>query len=216
MNKKDYLKSIIDEGRNILNTAQNRQQIIFDINIGREILVIPQFAFEKWMTKTNDFLKEYNYNNYNVKINGPAAYSEIMSTKLAMITALYESFELDDNKLENLDLLPKDVKDLFKDKYYDSSIFKAFKYIEITIRNKTGLKDKYGANLIKIAFNPHNGKLCNVNLSSGEQVAQMELFSGALCSIKNPESHHLNTYSEQETIELLHLANYLLRLLQNK
>ncbi len=216
MNKKEYLKSIIDEGINILNNAKNRGCISVDICTDREFLVVQKFDYERWMTKANEFLKKYNYNNCIVKINGSVPYSEIISTKLAMITALYDSFALDENKLENLNLLPKEIKDLFADKYYDSSVFKAFKYVEVTIRNKTGLKDSYGANLVKTSFSSKKGQLCDINLPTGEQVAQMELFSGALCSIKNPESHKFNTYSEQEAIELLHLANYLLRILSNK
>ena len=58
------------------------------------------------------------------------------------------------------------------------------------------------------------GTLKNNNLPDGEQVAQMELFSGAIGFIKNPKSHNMVNISKEKTIELLHMANYLLRILK--
>ena len=42
----------------------------------------------------------------------------------------------------------------------------------------------------------------------------MELYAGAIGFIKNPKSHKMLTLSEEKCIELLHLANYLLRILE--
>lgn len=215
MNKKEYLKSIIDEARNLLSTAEKNEQFIVNTYTGQRSLLISKYNYEKWITKTNDFLKKYNYKNCEVHINGQVPFSEVMLTKLAKITALYESFDLEDDYICSLEFLPKKVAELFRDKHYESAVFNAFKQIEIIVREKTGL-DLYGANLIKTTFGPTNGVLRDNNLVSNEQTAQMELFSGALCSIKNPESHKNISYSKQEAIELLNLANYLLRILKNK
>lgn len=215
MNKKEYLKSIIDEAKNILNFAEINGQFIVDVYSRQRSLLISKYSYEKWITKTNEFLKKFHYTNCNVQLKGQPPYSEIMLTKLAMLEALYESFELEDDCINNLDLLPAKSIELFRDNHYESAVFNAFKQIEIIIREKTGL-DLYGANLIKTAFGPTNGVLRDSNLVSSEQTAQMELFSGALCSIKNPESHKNINYSKQEAIELLNLANYLLRILKNK
>lgn len=84
------------------------------------------------------------------------------------------------------------------------------------IREKSGFQYLYGDNLVKNVFGLANGPLRDNKLLSNEQIAQMELFSGALCSIKNPESHRDTNYSKQETLELLNLANYLLCILQTK
>nr|QGT49754.1 hypothetical protein Melaina855_1410 [uncultured Candidatus Melainabacteria bacterium] len=216
MNKKEYLKSIIDEARDILSTAERNGQFIINTYSGQRSLLISKYSFEKWMSKTNSFLEKYNYKNYQIKTNGQTPYSEIMLSKLAAITALYESFELDEDCIGNLSLIPLKSVELFRDKHYESAVFIAFKQIEIIIKEKTGLTELYGANLVKNAFGPSNGPLRDSKLLSNEQTAQMELFSGALCSIKNPESHKNITYSEQEAIELLSLANFLLRILQNK
>lgn len=215
MNKKEYLKSIIDEARNLLSTAEKNGQFIVNTYTGQRSILVSKYNYEKWITKTEDFLKRYNYKNCDIYINGEVPFSEVMLTKLAKITALYESFDLEDDCICSLEFLPKKVAELFRDKHYESAVFNAFKQIEISIREKTGL-DLYGANLIKTAFGPSNGILRDSNLVSSEQTAQMELFSGALCSIKNPESHKNISYSKQEAIELLNLANYLLRILKNK
>lgn len=214
MDKKEYLASIINEGRNILQTAQMQGLYTFDPYSMSQILVISKFDYEKWMTKTNNFLKKYNYTNCQVKVNGQAPYYEIMSTKLAMITALYDSFELEDDCISQLNFLPQNVKALFHDEHYAESAFEAFKYIEVQVRNKSGLNELFGVNLMRKAFNPKSGPLKNNNLPEGEQVAQMELYAGAIGFVKNPKSHKTINVSQEKVIELLHTANYLLRVLQ--
>ena len=176
--------------------------------------MLDKFSYEKWMTKTNDFLNKYNINNCKVQINGQMSPSDIMISKLAKITALYESFSLDDNCLSNLHLLPQDIKDLYRDKHYSQAVFDAFKYIEVKVRTKSGLDNLLGVDLMRQAFSAKNGPLKNSKLPEGEQVAQMELYAGAIGFIKNPKSHKMLTLSEEKCIELLHLANYLLRVLE--
>lgn len=214
MNKKEYLASIIKEGRHILQTAQLQGQYTFDCYSNSQVLIISKFDYEKWMIKTNNFLKKYNYTNCQVKVNGQAYYSEIISTKLAMITALYESFDLEDDCISHLNLLPQNVKDLFQDEHFAESAFEAFKYIEVQVRAKSGLTELFGVDLMRKAFSNKSGTLRNNNLPEGEQVAQMELYAGAIGFVKNPKSHKTINVSREKAIELLHTANYLLRVLQ--
>ena len=75
------------------------------------------------------------------------------------------------------------------------------------------MTDLYGMDLMRKAFSKKDGPLKNNNIPEGEQVAQMELYSGAIGFIKNPKSHNIVDISEEKTIELLHLGNYLLRVL---
>ena len=213
MNKQEYLRQIIDEGNNIIQQAQRRGQLVVDTLTGQQSVVLNKCDYEKWMTKTNDFLNKYHIDSCKVPINGRTAMSDIMISKLAKITALYESLALDDNCLSNLHLLPQDIKDLYRDKHYSQAVFDAFKYIEVQVRIKSGLSDLLGVDLMRQAFSAKNGPLKNSNLPDGEQVAQMELFAGAIGFIKNPKSHKMLTLSEEKCIELLHLANYLLRVL---
>ena len=214
MNKQEYLKQIIDEGNHIIQQAQARGQYIVNVSTGQRAVMLDKFSYEKWMTKTNVFLNKYNINNCKVQINGQMTPSDIMISKLAKITALYESLALDDNCLSNLHLLPQDIKDLYRDKHYSQAVFDAFKYIEVKVRTKSGLADLLGVDLMRQAFSAKNGSLKNSRLPEGEQVAQMELYAGAIGFIKNPKSHKMLTLSEEKCIELLHLANYLLRVLE--
>lgn len=214
MNKQEYLKQIIDEGNYIIQQAQSRGQYIVNVSTSQRAVMLDKFSYEKWMTKTNDFLNKYNINNCKVQINGQMSPSDIMISKLAKITALYESFSLDDNCLSNLHLLPQDIKDLYRDKHYSQAVFDAFKYIEVKVRTKSGLDNLLGVDLMRQAFSAKNGPLKNSKLPEGEQVAQIELYAGAIGFIKNPKSHKMLTLSEEKCIELLHLANYLLRVLE--
>lgn len=213
MNKKEYLYSIILEAKNILSIAEQQNLFLINTHTGQRFLDISKYSFDKWIAKTNDFLKKYNYTNCQVQINGQIPYSEIMLTKLAKLEALYDSFELDDDCIANLNFIPTNVKTLFNDKHYSEAVFEAYKYIEVSVKNKSGFTDLFGMDLMRKAFSKNDGPLKNNQLPDGEQVAQMELFSGAIGFIKNPKSHNIITISKDKAIELLHLANYLLRVL---
>ena len=213
MNKKEYLKQIIDEGSRIIQQAQLQGHVSINSLTGQHVILLDKFSFEKWMSKVNSFLDKFKITSCKIQINGQMAPSEIMISKLAKITALYESFELDDDCIANLKLLPQDIKDLYRDKHYSQAVFDAFKFIEVQVREKSGLTDLMGVDLMRQAFSPKNDYLKNSKLPEGEQVAQMELYAGAIGFIKNPKSHKMLTLSEDKCIELLHLANYLLRIL---
>lgn len=213
MNKKEYLYSIITEARTMLNNAEQNHSFIINSNLRQYSLNISKFNFEKWITKANEFLKRYHYTNYKVQINGQVPYSEIMLTKLAMLEALYDSFELDDECINYLQFIPNNAKSLFYDNHYTESVFEAYKYVEVFVKEKSGLTEYFGMDLMRKAFGKM-GTLKNNNLPDGEQVAQMELFSGAIGFIKNPKSHNMVNISKEKTIELLHMANYLLRILK--
>ena len=171
MNKQEYLKQIIDEGNYIMQQAHARGQYIVNVSTSQRAVMLDKFSYEKWMTKTNDFLNKYNIKNCKVQINGQMTPSDIMISKLAKITALYESLVLDDNCLSNLHLLPQDIKDLYRDKHYSQAVFDAFKYIEVKVRTKSGLDELLGVDLMRQAFSAKNGPLKNSKLPEGEQVA---------------------------------------------
>jgi len=143
---------------------------------GQQSLNVSKFDFEKWMTKANNFLKKYNYTNCQVNINGSVPYSEIMSTKLAMISALYESFDLEDDCIANLKSIPNEIKDLYCENHYSQAVFDAFKYVEVQVKTKSGYNNLYGTDLMRKAFasedknkNKPAGPLTNQSLPIAEQ-----------------------------------------------
>lgn len=221
MNKQEYLKQIIDEGNHIIQQAQARGQYIVNVSTGQHAVMLDKFSYEKWMTKTNVFLNKYNINNCKVQINGQMSPSDIMISKLAKITALYESFLLDDDCLASLRLLPQNIKDLFSDEHYSQAVFEAFKYVEVKVKEKSNFTTLYGTDLMRKAFaledknkNQLSGPLNNKNLPKAEQQSQSDLFSGAIGFIKNPKSHNIIDVNKDKATELLYFANYLLRILE--
>ena len=221
MNKQEYLKQIIDEGNYIIKQAQARGQYTVSISTGHRAVVLDKFSYEKWLTKTNDFLNKYNITNCKVQINGQMTPSDIMISKLAKITALYESFLLDDDCLASLRLLPQNIKDLFSDEHYSQAVFEAFKYVEVKVKEKSNFTTLYGTDLMRKAFaledknkNQLSGPLNNKNLPKAEQQSQSDLFSGAIGFIKNPKSHNIIDVNKDKATELLYFANYLLRILE--
>lgn len=97
---------------------------------------------------------------------------------------------------------------------FDSAVLQAMKAVEVSVREAAGLPDSaIGVKLMREAFAPAKGKLTDMNAEAGEQVARMELFAGAIGSYKNPQSHRdVNLDNPEEAIEIIMLANHLLRI----
>ncbi len=49
MNKKEYLKSIIDEGKKLLNDARTQKRITINPHTGEQMLIVMKYDYEKWM-----------------------------------------------------------------------------------------------------------------------------------------------------------------------
>ena len=63
------------------------------------------------------------------------------------------------------------------------------------------------------AFAPSKGKLADASVDGGEQTARMELLAGAIGSYKKPQSHRdVNLENPEEAVEIIFLANHLLRI----
>jgi uncharacterized protein (TIGR02391 family) len=97
---------------------------------------------------------------------------------------------------------------------FDVAVFQAMKAVEVAVREAAGLPaSTIGVRLMREAFAPSNGKLTDTAAESGEQSARMELFTGAIGSYKNPQSHRdVNLDSPEEAVEIIMLANHLLRI----
>lgn len=96
---------------------------------------------------------------------------------------------------------------------YDVAVFLAMKAVEISVGEASGISDQIGVRLMRAAFHPSNGPLSDRSVDEGERDARMNLFVGAIGSYKNPQSHRdVNLDSPREAIEIIMLANHLLRI----
>jgi hypothetical protein len=71
-----------------------------------------------------------------------------------------------------------------------------------------------GTQLMFDAFKVPDGPLCAPGQPKSEQEAMRTLFVGAVGHFKNPSSHRDVEIGAREASELIHFANYLLRLVE--
>ena len=97
---------------------------------------------------------------------------------------------------------------------YDIAVLQAMKTVEVAVREAAALPNSVlGVPLMRTAFHPATGQLTDSSADGGEKDARMALFAGAIGSYKNPLSHRDVDFSDpQEAIEVIMLANHLLRI----
>ena len=109
------------------------------------------------------------------------------------------------------------VRPLFFQSRFETSVFEAFKTLEVTIRNTAGLgHDLIGVSLASRAFNSEDGPLTDMTAEKGERVALMNLMTGALGSYKNPASHRRVEISAEEARDMIILASHLLKIVESR
>lgn len=110
-------------------------------------------------------------------------------------------------------VLMEAVGPLFRRGDYDTAVFRAFKEVEVRVRKKGGYGDEdIGRALMNLALGP-TGRLKVASGNKDDQSAIRELFAGAISACKNPSSHHEVQFEDpREVIDMVHLANHLLRI----
>ncbi len=94
---------------------------------------------------------------------------------------------------------------------YDTSVFNAFKQVEIAIREAGNYTDQdYGTDLARKAFNIDHGPLADSARLPAERQALSDLFAGAIGLYKNPHSHRNVPLTQEEAVEMIILASHLL------
>ena len=97
---------------------------------------------------------------------------------------------------------------------YELAVFAAMKAVEVRVRELAGAPDSLlGTSLMQAAFGS-TGPLTDSDAEPGERVALMELFKGAIGTLKNPASHRPVAYEDPgQAADAISLANLLHRAL---
>lgn len=96
---------------------------------------------------------------------------------------------------------------------YDTSVFQAYRALEVGIRDASGLKPTdFGVDLARTAFREMTGPLTDPTAVVSEQQALCHLMAGAIGSYKNPHSHRKIELRATEASEMLIMASHLLKI----
>ena len=148
--------------------------------------------------------------------------AEFFLSRRAKRIASQEDFEL----YRKASLLPKaqlhplvaaKVYPTFLRGEYDTSIFQAFREIEVAVRSAGNFPpDSVGDKLMRAAFAPTKngqaGPLTDVTLPVGEQEAMGHLFAGAFGLYRNSTAHRYVPTKAEEAAEVIMFASQLLRI----
>lgn len=112
--------------------------------------------------------------------------------------------------------LPRKVRRLFDDGYWELSVFEAFKFIEKEVKRISGVRKKTGHPLMMDVFNESSPKVKINNLATDsdvdEQIGFKHIFAGATSGIRNPRGHEVDIVdTPDEALDYLALASLLLR-----
>ena len=113
----------------------------------------------------------------------------------------------------------KEVYPLFLRCDYETATFKAFKLVEIAVRDAMGteFEEMFGRDLMIKAFHSENGLLTDPDEQKAEREALQFLFVGAIGRFKNPSSHRRVAINDpKQTIEMLQFASHLLRIVRDR
>jgi uncharacterized protein (TIGR02391 family) len=101
---------------------------------------------------------------------------------------------------------------------YDTAVFKAFKEVEVAVREAGGFSSTdIGVALMRKAFDKSIGPLTDPSLPEGERDSLAHLFAGAIGSYKNPQSHrNVSITDPTEAVEMIILASHLLRIIDSR
>lgn len=92
----------------------------------------------------------------------------------------------------------------------DTAVSLAFKAVEVSVRDASGLSGLYGTDLMRQAFGAEKGPLTDAGLPLAEREALAHLYAGAVGTFRNPQSHRWEDVEPAEAIRLLMLASELL------
>jgi uncharacterized protein (TIGR02391 family) len=108
---------------------------------------------------------------------------------------------------------------LFDDGHYAQATFEAFKLIDISVKDISGIEDT-GFSLMMNAFNETGPKIKLTDLvtmsDKDEQRGFRYIFAGAMAGIRNPRGHDNRTDPIDLCLDHLSVASVLLRTLESR
>jgi uncharacterized protein (TIGR02391 family) len=107
----------------------------------------------------------------------------------------------------------------FKSGHYSDAIFRAYRCIEILVKEKSGVRNESGQNLMHKVFNEKSPVVrlnrLEEDFEIDEQVGFRFIFAGAMVGIRNPKAHaEIEQKDPYRTLEYLSLASLLARRLE--
>ncbi|GAA1920278.1 TIGR02391 family protein [Nocardioides marmoribigeumensis] len=151
----------------------------------------------------------------------PAALSvEAADSATATDAAVIEVVEVEEpHPFESRNIhpdLPKKVRSLFDDGYWEDAVFSAFKFIEKEVKRISNVRRKVGFDLMMDVFNENAPKVQLNALANDsdvdEQRGYRHMFAGATAGIRNPRGHEVEVGdTPDEALDYLALASLLLR-----
>lgn len=105
--------------------------------------------------------------------------------------------------------------EMFGRGFFDTAVFESSKAVEVRVRKLSALPNRWiGRDLMRQAFKPNDGPLCDTDAVKGEQESMADLFAGAIGIFKNPTSHRDEVIENaNEAAEAMMTASHLMRVL---
>lgn len=109
-------------------------------------------------------------------------------------------------------------RQLFADGHYARSVEEAYKCLNNEVKAKSGKSDLDGDRLMRKVFSANSPTLTLNRLltmsEKDEQRGYMDMFAGAMTGIRNPRAHEHLEDGQDAALEMIVLANHLLRKLE--
>jgi len=113
----------------------------------------------------------------------------------------------------------KASKSQFRSGHYTDAIFRAFRCIEVLVKEKSGLRNEFGPALMHKAFNENNPRIklnrLEEDFEIDEQTGFRFIYAGTMAGIRNPKAHtEIEQKDPYRTLEYLSLASLLAKRLE--